>query len=83
MRATKKSVAQWALLCLLYLLGIVAFFFVVGEENPEKPLPSALFLLIKAGASVGLLVCVLVGKWFNRRGWLPDLEKYFGNGNHA
>lgn len=83
MKATKRSVIQWALLCLLYLLGMAAFIVVVGEENPEMPIPFARFLLIKASASAVLVACVLAGKFLNRRGWLPNLQKYFSNGKAA
>ena len=75
----KTSVKQWALLVALCVWGMIAFVFLCGEDNPAMPLPVSLFLLIKAAAFANLLACVLIGKRLYRKGWLPDLEKHFGN----
>ena len=75
----KTTVKQWALLTVLCIWGLIAFVFLCGEENPNMPLSVSLFLLIKAIAFVNLLACVLIGKHLNKKGWLPNLEKHFGN----
>lgn len=83
MKTTGKQVAQWVLLCLLWMVGSVAFIFVIGEDNPESPMSFAQFLLIKGAAFVVLFVLIYAGRMLTKRGWLPDIEKYFGNGNYA
>ena len=64
-------------------MGFIAFVFVIGEDNPESPLPFMQFLFMKAGAFAVMFAIVYLGKAFAKRGWLPDLEKYFGNGTYA
>ncbi len=78
-----KQVGQWSLLTLLTTWGMFAFLFLAGEDNPDMPMALSLFLLIKVIAFINLVVCYQVGKYFNKRGWLPDLEKYFGSENYG
>lgn len=77
---TWKVIGQWALFCLLSVVGFVAFVFVIGEDNPEAPMSFMQFLFMKAGAFAVLFALVYLGKACAKRGWLPDLEKHFGNG---
>lgn len=80
---TGKAIGQWALFSLFAVVGFVAFVFVIGEDNPECPIPFLQFLFIKIGAFAVLFALVYAGKACAKRGWLPDLEKHFGNENYA
>lgn len=83
MKITAKAIKQWSLLTVLSCWGMLAFIFLCGEDNPDMPISLALFLFIKVSALLNLVACYQVGKWLNKRGWLPDLEKYFGSENYG
>ncbi len=74
----KRSIGQWSLLTVLTLWGMLAFLILAGEDNPEAPISLTEFFLWKLAALINLGAVVFVGKWCNKKGWLPDLEKYFG-----
>lgn len=79
---TLKQVGQWSLLTVLALWGIFAFIFLAGEDNPDMPMSLLAFIVIKVVALINLVACYQVGKVFNKKGWLPDLDKYFGSENY-
>ncbi|MBR1786677.1 MAG: hypothetical protein IJ756_05900 [Paludibacteraceae bacterium] len=83
MKISTKSIGQWSLLTLLSTWGMFAFIFLAGEDNPDMPISFLLFLVIKVVALINLVACYQVGKYFNKRGWLPDLDKYFGSENYG
>ncbi len=75
---TKRDVGQWSLLTVLTLWGMLAFLVLAGEDNPEAPISLTEFFLWKLAALINFGAAVLVGKWCDKHGWLPDLEKHFG-----
>ncbi len=83
MKITATSIGQWAVFIVLCTWGMFAFILLAGEDNPEMPVSLAYFLLIKLIAFINLVACYQLGKWLNKKGWLPDLEKYFGSENYG
>ncbi len=64
---------QWAIMTALVVWGAISLLFLAGEESPSLSMSAT--VAIKAGAALSLLLCLLVGRWFNRKGLLPDLDE--------
>lgn len=71
----KATATQWAVLTLLFLWGFASFLVMAGEESPsDPPMTLGKFLLIKGVALASFGLCLLVGKYLNRKGLLPDVK---------
>lgn len=69
-----KRIAQWSIFSTLFLVGFVAFLILCGEDTPGQPMSDTVFFGSKLAAGAVLYLCVLVGKYFDRRGLLPEME---------
>lgn len=70
----KRKIAQWSLYSLLGVVGGLAFLILCGEDTPGHPMSNEVFFRTKISAGAVLYLCVLAGKYFNRRGWLPEIK---------
>lgn len=70
-----RKIAQWSLLLTLLIIGFCAFLMLCGEDTPGQPMSDAVFFGSKISAAAVLYLSVLAGKYFNRRGLLPDFEE--------
>ncbi len=69
-----RKIAQWSVFLTIGIVGFGAFLILCGEETPGHPISDAVFFGSKISALAVLYLCVLAGKFFNRRGLLPDFE---------
>ena len=70
----KKRIAQWSIFSMLFLVGFVAFLILCGEETSGQNISELDFFGSKLAAGAVLYLCVLVGKYFDRLGLLPEVE---------
>lgn len=70
-----KRIAQWSVYLTLTIVGLIAFLMLCGEETPGHPMRESAFYGIKLSAMTVLIVCYLVGRFLDRRGFLPELKK--------
>ncbi|MCF0184275.1 MAG: hypothetical protein HUK01_08070 [Bacteroidaceae bacterium] len=69
------KIIRWALLTALLAVGILAIYFLAGEDNPQQPVSLGCFMVIKVTALAALLGCVKAGKYLNGKGLLPALDE--------
>lgn len=69
-----KRIAQWSIYLTLGTVGFAAFLILCGEDTPGQPMSDKVFLGSKLAAGAVLYLCVLAGKYFNRRGLLPEFK---------
>ena len=75
-KAQVSKAIQWGILTLLMLVGFAAFLVMAGEDAPnDPPTPLGEFLLVKGIALAVFGLCVLAGKYLNRKGLLPDVKE--------
>lgn len=71
----KATVTQRVALTIMLLWGFASFLVMAGEESPsDPPMTLGKFLLIKGVALASFSLCLLVGKYLNRKGLLPDVK---------
>lgn len=70
-----KKIIKWTLLTVLSVWGTMSFLLLGGEKNPESPLSTGEFFLIKCLALLSLILCYQIGKVLNKAGYLPELDK--------
>lgn len=71
----KKSVnkyIQWTFFSLLCLVGAIALFVLAGDEYPMNTMSLTRWFGIKAVAMGVVAICIWLGKFLNKRGYLPD-----------
>lgn len=76
MKAPHKFV-QWAILSVLFGIGLFAFLILAGDDNPEHPMSMVDWFAIKLAAGAALYACVLAGKYLYRLGLLPVMDEDF------
>ena len=79
MKQKLTNIGKWALFCLLLFAGVICSFVLLGEYDIDTTADFIEFLALKLGSIAGIVVIYHIGKLLNRRGLLPDIEKYFGN----
>lgn len=72
MNTTVKKCVQWTALSTVCIVGLFAFMLLAGDENPRTPIPLGEWLVIKFSALMVIALCVWVGKWLHRTGYLPE-----------
>lgn len=65
---------RWALLWALVGVGLGGLVLLGGEVAPGAVVSVWAFVGIKVAGGVIVWLCVLAGKFFNRRGMLPDFD---------
>lgn len=70
----KKKIIQWSIMTALCVWGFIAFMILAGEESPTSNLTLGQFLFIKIGALGHLALCIIIGKWLNKKGLLPEMK---------
>lgn len=70
----RTEITKWILMSFLFVWGFISFIFLAGEENPAHPLTFGQFVAMKAGALLSLYLCFLCGRWFSKKGLLPEFE---------
>jgi len=58
----------------LFLIGLLAFCVLAGDENPNAPLPLGKWLFIKLTSLVVLIACVLTGKHLYKKGYIDKIN---------
>lgn len=71
---TTKAI-QWTVFSVLFTVGFLAFMVLAGEDDPSNPLPIGEWFLIKLSAMAVIGLCVLVGKWLNAKGLIPEISE--------
>ncbi len=69
-----KRITQWSIYLTLMIVGFAAFLILCGEDTPGQPMSDKVFFGSKLAAAAVLYLCVLAGKYFNRRGLLPEFK---------
>ena len=69
-----RRIAQWSIYLTLGIVGFAAFLILCGEDTPGQPMSDKVFFGSKLAAGAVLYLCVLAGKFFNRRGLLPEFK---------
>ena len=69
-----RRIAQWSIYLTLGIVGFVVFLILCGEDTPGHPMSDKVFFGSKLSAGAVLYLCVLAGKFFNRRGLLPEFK---------
>lgn len=72
---TANKVAQWAIFILLVLVATAAFFFLIGEDDPNNPISLVAFLSIKTAALAVCFGCLKLGQLLDKHGMLPALSE--------
>lgn len=76
MKRNAKKIKQWVVLTVLFMFGFASFLVLLSEDAAtEAPTPTGKFIAVKVGALAVLCLCVLVGKYLNRKGLLPEVEE--------
>ena len=76
MKRNAKKIKQWVVLAVLFMFGFASFLVLLSEDAAtEAPTPIGKFIAVKVGALVALGLCVLAGKYLNRKGLLPEVEE--------
>lgn len=71
----RRNTFNWVRLIVIMVWALLSFILLAGEEAPDaEPMSMGQFILIKVVGVVSLLSCVLVGKFLNRKGLLPNME---------
>lgn len=74
MNKTLKKYIRTTALPTLFLIGLLAFCVLAGDENPNAPLPLGKWLFIKLTSLVVLIVCVLTGKHLYKKGYRDKIN---------
>lgn len=76
MKRNAKKIKQWVVLAVLFMFGFASFLVLLSKDAAtEAPTPIGKFIAVKVGALVALGLCVLAGKYLNRKGLLPEVEE--------
>ncbi len=60
---------------ILGIWGVLSFMVLAGEESPMNPMPFAEYFWTKLAAAASLALCILVGVFCYRKGWLPEIDE--------
>lgn len=63
---------KWVILAILIVWGSISFLFLCGDDNPDSPMSTGRFLLVKAIAMASLCLAWKVGSKAEDLGFLPD-----------
>lgn len=75
MKIDSKKVIQWTIFSTLFSVGYLALLVLAGDDDPYNPLPLGEWFLIKFCAMVVIGLCVLVGKYLNGKGLIPEIDE--------
>ena len=65
---------QWGVFMTLTIMEFISLLILCGEDTPGQPMSDRVFFGTKITAGAVLYLCILAGKYFNRRGWLPEIN---------
>ena len=68
------SLLQWSIFLILISVGTIAFLILCGQETPGQTISDIRFFGLKLIAGIVLITCIMAGKYFKRRGLLPELN---------
>lgn len=71
----KTKIAKEAILQALGIWGILSIIVLAGEDIPGEPMSDAKFYGTKIAAIVSFALCLLTGRYLNRKGMLPDVKE--------
>lgn len=69
-----RRTLQWCIYLTLGIAGFAAFLALCGEDAPGRPMSLKAFVGIKLAAGAVIWLCVMAGKYFGRRGLLPEFK---------
>lgn len=67
----KTKVIQWSIQTLLVIWGFASFLILAGEDAPGHPMSDETFFGTKAAGAASLAICLAVGGYLDRNGYLP------------
>lgn len=71
-----SNLKRWAIFSALFFWGGISFVFLASDEAPNGlPVSLTKFFICKVIGIVSLVLCFFAGKYFNRKGLLPDVEE--------
>lgn len=71
----KKKIIQYALFYAVGIWGIISIIILAGEEAPGHPMSLTEFLGLKLTGMASFILCVLAGRWLNKRGLFPEIKE--------
>ena len=71
----KRIALQWLILTVVFMIGVVGYIFMAGEDDPFNPLPFGKWFLLKMVGLALFIIAFLMGRYFNRKGLLPDIKE--------
>lgn len=74
MKIVSKKVIQWTIFSTLFSIGFLALLVLAGDDDPYN-LPLGEWFLIKFCAMVVIGLCVLIGKYLNGMGLIPETDE--------
>ena len=69
-----RNLMKWAIATAMMSIGFAAFLVLCGEDIPGRPMSDGYFFGSKLAAGAVLYLDILTAKFFNRRGWRPEIK---------
>lgn len=75
MKFNRKKVIQWSVFSTLSCVGFLSLMVMAGDDDPQNPLPFGRWLTIKLCALAVFYLCIILGKYLNRKGLIPEIDE--------
>lgn len=72
MRKRIRKTVKWVIFVALCLVGFSAFVVLACDEDPVAATPFFGWVLMKIISLSIILICVWIGKYLHKRGYLPE-----------
>lgn len=72
MKPQIKTILTSAAAVVLFVIGLAAFFLLIGDEAPDAPMSIGEFILVKGAAMAVLVAVALITKKMFEHGLLPE-----------
>ena len=74
----KTGIKQWVILTVLIVWAMASFIALIAEAAPDCNVSFRDMLTLKGLAVLSFALCVLAGKWLDKKGLLPETnENYY------